>query len=375
MRRPDWSTSGRLMGIEFKLTDRELPASPAFITFLAGTLARTELAPEIWPDQTSEGLARVQPKERELAVAAAAERVMNDPVGRRWVTQAYTLLIAFLTGDLEQLTALQSRFHFIGVIGIPRTGGSYLTAELYRSLGMDPHTVPGALAHDSFPEAGPFELTSGINSWIVTLKTIAEYLTMVEVFFASRRPHAGKVVVPKKLTQGIYAAGVFQRVLGPLSEYVLTVRHPVAACVSTYEKSGGLPADGRLAVRSNIEQWCRRDLEYAGWGAERLANMDYFDAYLRYWEQYHLLVPTSGLARAAKLRIVAYGADTMRSLAQYYHDSHGSGLRAAAFHLSGTAKGRHPDWVERARPAIERVCGVWRAFGLTFPAEEIAACV
>jgi hypothetical protein len=232
------------MGIEFKLTDRELPASPAFITFLAGRLARTELAPEIWPDQTSEGLAQVAAKERELAVAAAAERVMNDPVGRRWVTQAYTLLIAFLTGDLEQLTALQSRFRFIGIIGIPRTGGSYLTAELYRSLGMDPHTIPGTLAHDSFPEAGPFELTSGINSWIMTLKTIAEYLTMVEVFFAGREPHAGKIVVPKRLTQGMYAADLFQRVLGPMSEYVLTVRHPVAACVSTYEKSGGLPADG-----------------------------------------------------------------------------------------------------------------------------------
>jgi hypothetical protein len=363
------------MGIEFKLTDRELPASPAFVTFLAGNLARTESAPEIWPDQTSEELARMEATERELAVAAAVERVMNDPVGRQWVTQAYTLLIALLTGDLEQLTTIQSRFHFIGIIGIPRTGGSYLTAELYRSLGMDPHTVPGALAHDSFPEAGPFELTSGINSWIRTLKTIAEYLTMVEVFFAGRRPRTGKIVVPKKLTQGIYAAGMFQRVLGPMSEYVLTVRHPVAACVSTYEKSGGLPADGRLAVRSNIEQWCRRDLEYAGCSAARLASMDYFDAYLRYWEQYHLLVPTSGLARAAQLRIVGYGADTMRSLAQHYHDSHGSGLRAAAFHVSDTAKRRHPDWVERARPAIERVGGVWRASGLAFPADEIAGCV
>ena len=107
------------MGIEFKLTDRELPASPAFITSLADRLARTELAPEIWPDQTSEALAQVEVKERGLAVAAAAERVMNDPVGRRWVTRAYTLLIAFLTGDLDQFTALQSRFQFISVFGIP----------------------------------------------------------------------------------------------------------------------------------------------------------------------------------------------------------------------------------------------------------------
>jgi hypothetical protein len=75
------------------------------------------------------------------------------------LARAYTLLFSLLTGDLAPLHELQSRFHFVNVIGIPRTGSSYLTAELYRALGRVP--------------------ARGINSWVVTLKTVAEYLAMV----------------------------------------------------------------------------------------------------------------------------------------------------------------------------------------------------
>lgn len=361
------------MGIEFKLSDRELPASPVFIRFLDRMLSGRKHEREVWPDQLSEQLVPERaedPKE----VADAAERVMRDAVGRDRVARAYTLLVALLTGDTDLLATFHARFHFVSVVGVPRTGGSYLTAELYRSLGMEPDQVPGALAHDSFPEAGPFALARGFNSWVITLKTTAEYLAMVELFFGDREKHLCKTVVPKKLTQGIYAAGLFGRVFGPESEWVLTVRHPAAACVSTYEKSGGLPPDERLPVRSNIERWCRRDLEHARWEVGRLDTMNYFEAYLRYWELYHLSVATGGLLRQRELRVVPYGAAPMQSLAQQYHDSHRSSLRASTFHTHPKAASLHPDWVERAQPALERVQSAWNELGLVFPANDIARC-
>lgn len=360
------------MGIEFKLSDRELPASPAFIRFLDAAISGRKREPEFWPDQLSEGLVR-EPVDEQGLVAEAASRVMCDAVGRERVTRAYTLFVALLTGDTDSLAAFQPRFHFISIVGIPRTGGSYLTAELYRSIGLDPHDVPGALAHDSFPEAGPFELARGFNSWVAVLKMTAEYLTMVELFFADRPRHSGKVVVPKKLTQAIYAAGLFRRVFGPESEYVLTVRHPVSACVSTYEKSGGLPENGQFRVRSNIERWCRRDLEHTGWDASRIETATYFEAYLRYWELYYLSVATVGLAPPAKLQIVPYGAVRMQMLGQSYHDRHGAGGQAAAFQATDRARRQHPDWVAKSRPALERVRSAWTAGGLTFP-DEIDGC-
>src|SRR5579864_1394847 len=140
------------MGVEFKLTDRELPVSPVFIRFLAQLLCGRPFEGEIWPNQLSEALPRATDDLHRQATEAA-ELVMADATGRVLVARAYSLLFALLTGTLLPLDELLSRFHFINVVGIPRTGGSYLTAELYRAIGLVPEQVPNAIAHDSFPEA------------------------------------------------------------------------------------------------------------------------------------------------------------------------------------------------------------------------------
>jgi hypothetical protein len=361
------------MGIEFKLTDRELPVSPVFIEFLAQVLSQRPLDRQIWSDQLSENLS-VADDDRPRRVTEAAAFVMGDAAGRELLARAYGLLFSLLTGDLLPLRELQSRFHFINVIGIPRSGGSYLTAELYRAIGMLPEQVPSALAHDSFPEAQPFQLQSGINSWIVSLKTMAEYLTMVDIFFGQRRCHSGKIVVPKKLTKGIYAGAFFRRVLGEEMECVVTLRHPAASCVSTYEKSGGLPVSGHFTVRSNIEEWCRRDLIYTGSQAEHLKTMDYFDAYLRYWEQYHLSLAMTGLSGNREFSVVAFGPSALQSVAQSFHTRYASGLQASEFHVSDKARRLHPEWIQRAQPSVDRIAAVWRSAGMTFPADDIGKC-
>jgi hypothetical protein len=361
------------MGLEFKLSDRELPVSPVFVNFLAQALrAPPPLEQEIWPEQRSECLSSTELDAD--GVAAAARLVIGNASGRERLTRAYTLLFSLLTGDLAPLQELQSRYHFVTIVGIPRTGGSYLTAELYRALGFTPAQVPHGLAHDSFPEAAPFQLKAGTNGWLVTLKTMAEYLTMVETFFADRKPHAGKLVVPKKLTKAAYAGGFFCQVLGESTEHVLTLRHPVASCISTYDKSGGLPLDGRFKVRSNIEEWCRRDLESLGCRAQELAAMDYFDAYLQYWEHYHLSVALTGLSASRHLKVVVFGKPALESAAQAYHDRYGSQVRASDFHTSANARERHPEWIHRATPVIDRVASTWKSAGLEFPVDDIHRC-
>src|SRR5262249_50748018 len=143
---------------------------------------------------------------------------------------------------------------------------------------------------------------------------------------------------------------------------------------STYEKSGGLPADGRLAVRSNIEDWCRRDLLYTGCKAAELERMDYFDAYLRYWEQYHYYVATTGLSANRAMRVVVYGRERLQALALGFHQRYGSGLQPGGFKVSDAARTRHPEWVARSEPALRRVAALWQRMGLAFPLEEIGEC-
>src|SRR5579864_6464454 len=100
------------MGIEFKLTDRELPVSPVFVSFLEQIVAKRPFKGEIWADQRSEALSAWD-SAMDRQADEAAHAVMADPAGREGVVRAYGLLAALITGDLSPLLELQSRFHFI----------------------------------------------------------------------------------------------------------------------------------------------------------------------------------------------------------------------------------------------------------------------
>ena len=359
------------MGVEIKLTDREFPASPVFIDFMHHIVADIPFAGAVWGDQLSETMSHEYQRMLKNANEHATA-VLAAPVGQRAIARAYELLVALLTGDVDVVKDIQLKFHFVNIIGVPRNGGSYLTKEIYRALGYHPDRVPNVIAHDGFPEAGPFRFERGVNSWVTTLHTMAEFLTMVEIYFGKNRPHGGKIVVPKKLTKGTYAGGFFHRVLGQSVENILTVRHPVSSCISTYEKSGGLPDDGKFRVRGNIEEWVRRDLNYTGCDNDQLAQMDYFAAYLRYWEQYHHYVATTGLSANRDITVVAYGKNRMEETAKsfYYRFGHRD-PKPEAFEVFAANRDRHPAWFRQAEPAVKRVAEMWSLVGLHFPRDEV----
>ena len=99
--------------------------------------------------------------------------------------------------------------------------------------------------------------------------------------------------------------------------------------------------------------------------------MDYFDAYLRYWEQYHVYIATTGLTANRDLRVVAYGKQRMEKLAASFHNRYESGLTPSDFKADKTLRERHPDWMERAQPSIERVSRTWAQMGIDFPLDQV----
>jgi hypothetical protein len=201
------------------------------------------------------------------------------------------------------------------------------------------------------------------------MRHMAEYLAMVEVFFSGRQPVNGRVIVPNKTYQAAYHGAFFNRILGPDAEYIVTLRHPVPACISAYEKSGGLPAHGKFAVRSNIESIIRRDLAFTGRDPASEGG-DYFDAFLQHWEQYHYDLALTGLSANKHWRIVCFGTERMSGLAEDFYSRFGSRSRVDKFHAEKKSH-RHPEWMARAQGAVERVTQVWDATGLKFPVDEI----
>lgn len=355
-----------------KLSGGDLPPSPIFLDFLARFLDAGAFSDESWHDQLSEELGEAPREARERA-GGQLRRLALDTTAQAAIQSAYGWFHQLATSNLDALRQLHQRYRFIAVIGIPRSGGSYLTAELFSALGYEPSSVPAAIAHDGFPEAGPTVFMPRHNGWMRAMLTMGEYIAMLELFFGRRAD--ARIHVPKKLTKAIYASGFFKQILGGDAEFVVTVRHPLACCISTYEKSGGLPPGGAFAERSTIEHWIRRDLLNAGTGRDELQTLDYFSAYVRYWEQYYTALAMSGLVRNARTTVIGFGAMRMRELAAHWHGRFASGRSPANFLTRAGLQDRHPQWMRRSLEAIERVAGLWRLMGIPFPVAELGECL
>lgn len=351
------------MGVSLTFTDEQFTLAPLFMDFLYRHF-RGGFVEQRWHDQISEGLNSDDDVMR--TAKAHAVEMMSDAKAQKAVLRSYELLSAFLTGNAEQLKPFHYRYKFICVVGAPRHGGSYLTKELFRALGHDVKCVPNAIAHDGFPDATPFDFDQGYSAYTRMMHNMAEYLTMVELYFANSRTHDNQIPIPKKATKAAYQGGFFDRVLGPNAEYLITLRHPVPACISTYEKSGGLPANGHFAVRGNIEIWIRRDNIYAGIPPEKIEQLDYFDVYLNYWEHYHYNLLLTGLRLNPKWQVVAYGKDRLESMARGFHERFGNADAPEDFKVSDQ-RARHPDWMRKAEPVVRRVSDVWQRAGIPFP--------
>jgi hypothetical protein len=360
------------MSVRITLTDVQLPPSQAFLEFLDLWLAKVPFDGSNWAVYGKERAARIGGDLSRSSLVERSLRIGESKEGMRHLARAYELFVALMIGDVDTIHAFQSQFRFVVVVGVPRSGGKYLTKELFRALGHAPERVPALLAHDGFPEADPWRFDETGNSWMDSLQTMAEYVTMVELFFGQDERRAGQVVVPKKATKAVYAAGLYESVLGRSAEGIVTLRHPVPACISTYEAAGGLPRDGRFVQRGATERWCARDLIGAGFDPGEIAEMEYFDAYLRYWEQYHLRLAMSGPNLTRKYRVVAYGAERFMEEARWWAAHYGSSTSPVETFNVQDRHNRHPEWMHRAEAPLRRIADHWASVGLEFPLAEVA---
>ena len=123
-------------------------------------------------------------------------------------------------------------------------------------------------------------------------------------------------------------------------------------------------------MRGNIEEWARRDNLYTGEDADDIFERDYFDVYLRYWEQYQYLLATSGLAANKNWRVVVYGEERMTQQADDFMTRFKSKSSAEKFHVFDK-RDLHPEWRAKAEQAVLRVRDVWGRVGLHFPLDEV----
>jgi hypothetical protein len=355
------------MGIEFRLTDQHLPVSPILIDFLYQFLNKSGRNNN-WHDQLNESLHNEAQSIRYQADKRMLE-VMQNKIAQKTVNRSYDLLFSILFGLTERLETIHKDLRFILIVGCPRSGGSYLTKHLFQSLGWSVERVPGVIAHDGFPDPVPFSLLKRNNAHTTLARHMAEYIAMAELFFADDKCHDGKIIVPKKATKAAYYGAFFNAALGKDTELIITLRHPLSSCISTYEKSGGFPDNGKFQVRSNIESWVKRDIQFFT-GKELSTEDDYFDCYLKYWEYFHNSLAFSGLLANPNITFVPYCGESMMGAARMFYDRLNVDAQIDEFKVFNKDYIR-PEWREKGDLAVMRVTEVWGNIGHKFPTDVV----
>ncbi|MDA8361483.1 MAG: hypothetical protein M0Z44_05740 [Gammaproteobacteria bacterium] len=331
-----------------------------------------------WADQTKDFLHAFGP------LPAFDEKLYQTPLSRRAVNDLLQMAIALLSGNYPAVRNYLKETHFAFVIGYPRSGGSYLTKELLRTIGLDHTRVSEALAHDGFPELRETWYDWAGNRPYFHLREaifqVAEFLVIANLYFRRKSTprEAGIWLIPKKMHKMVSWAGSFKMLLGQgRADYLVTVRHPLPTAISIYEKSGGFPADGRFpaqAPRSAIERWILNDLMYLGFPLPDLAGMDYFEAVATSWTSFYTRMAGSGLflGNRNEIRLVPYDKAGLEGVVADYRRRYGDPAAVPEpFHVHDKA-GQHPGWQPRGDAAVEAVTGQWAALGLHFPVLSLA---
>ncbi len=358
------------MGLTLTLTDAEIPASPAFIDFLYTTIKGEAYHAGEWYKQDEESLAST--RDRYKNIQGKASTVLADEMGKKAVLRSYRYFKEMLTGRITSLKSAE-RFAFNMVVGIPRTGGTYLTKQLFRACEIDYKTVQNAVAHDGFPHLDHLAFRNKSNVHTNSLLQVAEYLTMVEIYFGkhNKLQQGGKIVVPKKFTKGVYNFSLIDEVLGENARYIITLRHPLSMIQSVMEKSGGMPKGGRFALRSAIERWALNDWVHHGYDEAAVREMDYVEVLLGYWKRFHFQMAITGMPRTKNALIVPYSREGMTGAVSKLYKEFGVKLKPEEFKLSEqeTFSKSH---TQKANTVLKEVNAFWESLDLEFPIEALS---
>lgn len=359
------------MGLTLTLTDEEIPASLSFIEFLYAALTDEAYHVGEWYAQENENLIHRQDQFKDINNKAAF--VLAHPEGKTLVLRAYRYFKEMLTGRPDTLRNI-TKFHFYFIIGIPRTGGTYLTKQLFRANQIDYTTVQNALAHDGFPHLTPLGFKHQRNMHTNGLLQLAEYLTMVELYFTrhGKLTYQGGIVVPKKLTKAIYNFPLIQALFDTNATYLITLRHPLPMAQSTLEKSGGMPDTKKFVVRSSIERWAMED--WLRWGESEISvkEKSYVDAMLGYWKRYHYHLALAGIPLMRSAKLIPFGKAPMEQAVSELFNAFNVTLKPEPFNQAMPQEFSKKD-IEKADTTVHEVAALWKSLDLAFPLTAISA--
>lgn len=187
------------------------------------------------------------------------------------VIQVYKLM---QYGKIRELRNYVNR-RLLFVVGIWRSGGTYMTQQLHSIFGMDITNYKSSIMHDAIPRGQVLENLFVPSYWEKM------YLDLAQTLVWLKRSYQNEPVFIQKRGSYAYVLNVIEYLFGDLAHVICTVRHP-AACAFSF---GGFYKQG-FSVEELFESLDFGNSVYVwktGISNERWKKTSYLRKFLQHW--------------------------------------------------------------------------------------------
>lgn len=273
-----------------------------FFVYFADRLFNSKVEDE-WYNQVDE---KVSNSGEVLADMMEKQKaVIEDPKGKELIAKCYDYFSKIINGKHKEIEFAQ-KSKPIFIIGMPRTGGTYVTKQAFKALGMDYKKMTFSLAHDAFPSVKPNPYQMDINEYLRTCLDIACFIVMAEYEYTTKdNPFP---TFPKKSCNMLYHLGLFSHIF-PRAEYIFTHRDVGGIYGSIMDKRGSYKElDKKFNVSIVIDQFITELLISKNINNKAIFNSDYYSVFYEYYKHYHMTLLSSGLLNLKNLTWVNFNA-------------------------------------------------------------------
>jgi hypothetical protein len=233
------------------------------------------------------------------------------------INKAHHIAANLLISNKELISSIQNDYKFYLIVSPPRSGGTYITKNLYTSLGVNPKSLPSFFGHDGFPSVNHdwYTKNNGVYANFVqtTLWQFSEWLTMSDYYLPKIIDNSGKKVVIIKMINSYNNLNFFRSLLGGDACFILNRRPIIDLYFSVADKAGGIVGDAiPVEPRNNIEKWIIKENLSRG-SCDNNINKSYIEALGRYYYVFYMKLLVGGFMDGEH-KVVNYNQQSMGSL-------------------------------------------------------------
>ncbi|MCZ6466652.1 MAG: hypothetical protein O6829_05185 [Alphaproteobacteria bacterium] len=266
---------------------------------------------------------------------------------------------------------------FIFIVGITRSGGTYLLTQLLEANGIDYRHLSLSMVHDGIPSYAYM-----LDSLTVPMRYVAAAFEFFQFLAWAQEAFDGRGTVVQKRIGYAHWLPQLDAILGDASIYIVTIRNPLHCFGSVVDLDAaafGLEGGSilRCYLRSdmpNAGRWLQVVQKYHDVSAREWERLNAGQQFLRYWEAYYReFANTPGLK--GRLVPLAYG-DAYRRYIEENYPEFSKGKPGAL-----TTSRRNYEVIKEyfglsesmVDEAVANVATDWERNGLVFPTGEILA--